>query len=88
MLARVHPVEAEFWSIRVTEPEDTPGIRALGAFGGKDAFVAIDWEYREGMTDFDSHVESAIEDWKGIFEAEPPFEGDSLDEYLSNYRAV
>ena len=32
MLARVKPVEDEFWSIRVTEPEKTPGIRSLGGF--------------------------------------------------------
>ena len=32
MLARVHPVDDEFWSIRVNEPLDTAGIRSLGAF--------------------------------------------------------
>ena len=28
-LARVAPVEAEFWSIRVLEPKDTDGLRSL-----------------------------------------------------------
>jgi hypothetical protein len=47
--ARVHPVKAEFWSIRVTAPEDTPGIRVLGAFADKDKFIALTWDYREDM---------------------------------------
>lgn len=47
MLARVHPVAAEFFSIRVTDPEETPGIRSLGAFVDKDTFVALIWDFRE-----------------------------------------
>jgi hypothetical protein len=35
MLARVHPVEDNFWAIRVTLPEDTPGIRAFRALPAK-----------------------------------------------------
>lgn len=52
MLARVHPVKYEFWSLRITDPENTPGIRVLGAFCAKDEFVALLWNYREQM-DFD-----------------------------------
>lgn len=88
MLARVHDVDDEFWSIRVTEPEDTAGIRSLGAFAARDKFVALTWEYREAMTDFDSHVEGVKQDWEDLFGSESPFFGDSLDEYLTNYRAV
>jgi hypothetical protein len=36
MLARVHPVEKEFWAIRVTDPDTTPGVRSFGAFSAKD----------------------------------------------------
>ena len=88
MLARVHNVDDEFWSIRVTEPEDTAGIRSLGAFAAKDKFLALTWEYREDMTDFDSHVQGVQQDWDDLFGSEPPFFGDRLDEYLTNYRAV
>ena len=88
MLARVHPIRADFWSIRVTEPTQTPGIRALGAFAGKDKFVALSWDYREDMADFDGDVQSAIDYWKDLFGGELPFKGRDLDEYLSNFRAV
>jgi hypothetical protein len=40
MMSRVEPVKAEFFSIRVTDPEETPGIRSLGAFVDRDTFVA------------------------------------------------
>jgi hypothetical protein len=88
MLSRVHPVDAEFWSIRVTEPGDTAGIRALGAFARVDQFIALTWEYREYMTDFDSHVEAVIQSWHDLFGNDPPLGGENLDEYLSFYRTV
>lgn len=88
MLARVHPVEMDFWSIRVTEPDRTPGIRVLGAFIAQDEFVALTWSYREDMTDFDGDVQAAIARWKEIFGARTPLKGGKLDEYLTNYYAV
>jgi len=89
MLARTHPVKAEFWSIRVTEPPDTPGIRSLGGFAGKDEFIALTWDYREVIdNDFDGEVVAVQDAWKDHFGSTPPFRGDSLDEYLTNYRAV
>lgn len=88
MLARVAPVEAEFWSIRITDPEDTPGIRALGAFAAKDTFVALIWDFRENIASFNEEVESVQEMWSDLFGTEPPFSGGSVDDYLSNYRIV
>ena len=43
MLARVDRVENEFWSIRVTEPDNTAGIRSFGAFHALNEFVAVTW---------------------------------------------
>src|SRR6266566_2044682 len=80
MLARVHPVEEEFWAIRVTEPPETPGIRAFGAFASQDAFVALTWEYREEIGEFDEEVDAAIASWIELFDPEEPFSGASLDE--------
>jgi hypothetical protein len=91
MLARVHPVDLDLWSIRVTLPEETPGIRSLGAFAGKDKFVALTWDRREDIEDFDCEIEAATERWTDYFERDAPcarFTGESLDEYLTNYRAV
>ena len=89
MLARVKPVEKEFWSIRVTDPEETPGIRSLGAFSDKDEFVALTWEKREVIQNqFDEEVASAIQVWGDYFGSETPHRGDSLDEYLTTYRSV
>lgn len=88
MFARVHPVKAQFWSIRVTLPEESPGIRAIGAFAGKDKFVALTWDYREKMVDFDGDVELAMKYWADLFGSQEPFRGDNLDAYLTNYRPV
>lgn len=86
MLARVGPVEDEFWSIRVTEPEKTDGIRCLGAFAERDKFIALTWEYREIINNkFSKEVEAAQAMWQGMFGKEPPFSGDTLDDYLTNY---
>jgi hypothetical protein len=90
MLARVHPVDDEFWSIRVNEPLDTAGIRSLGAFWKLNEFVALTWAKREDIgADFDAEVDEAQERWADLFAAETPHTGDDLDEYLTNYyRAV
>lgn len=84
MLARVCPIEEEFWSIRVNRPEETPGIRSLGAFSDINEFVALTWEMREHIPDFDEEVESVIESWKDYFGSELPHRGDSLNEYLTD----
>jgi hypothetical protein len=88
MLARVDPPGDEFWSIRVTDPEDTPGIRGFGGFSEQDWFVAVTWEYRENIEDFNAAVLDAMAAWQDFFGTESPLKGDSLDEYLTNYRAV
>lgn len=88
MLARVKPVEDEFWSIRVTSPEDSPGIRSFGAFSNLDEFIALTWIMREGIDNFDEEVTSTIEVWDDYFDPEEPHRGDSLNEYLTTCRAV
>jgi len=89
MLARVKPVEKEFWSIRVTAPEDTPGIRSLGGFSDKDEFVALTWEKREVIDNqFSEEVETAIQTWDDYFRPEIPHRGDELNEYLTTCRPV
>lgn len=88
MLARTDPIGDEVWSIRVTEPEDTPGIRAFGSFAEQNGFIALTWALREVIDDdFAGAVEDARDTWKDYF-GEPPFKGESLDEYLTHYRAV
>jgi hypothetical protein len=89
MLARVKPVKEEFWSIRVTAPEETPGIRSLGAFSDKDEFVALIWEKREIIgNQFNEEVDTAIQTWADYFGTEKPHRGDSLNEYLTTCRPV
>jgi hypothetical protein len=88
MLARVAPIKDQFWSIRVTEPEDTAGIRALGGFAAKDKFICLIWDYREGIPVFDDEVDAARDAWRDLFGSQGPFSGDNLDEYLTNYRPV
>jgi hypothetical protein len=90
MLARVENAEDEFWSIRVTEPANTAGIRSFGAFCALNEFVAVTWGMRDDICDeFDEAVTEAQERWKDLFGVEGPHSGVNLDEYLTNYyRAV
>lgn len=84
MLARVSPVEAEFWSIRVTDPEDTSGIRSIGAFCKCDEFVALTWNLREVIrTDFDEFVQDSMQVWSDHFGSKCPHRGDHINAYLS-----
>lgn len=83
-LARVCPVDAEFWSFRVTEPEETSGIRALGAFHATDEFIALRWGFREQIGHrFNEEVVETREDWQDIFDDIPPHKGVRLNEYIS-----
>jgi hypothetical protein len=90
MLARVEKIEDEFWSIRVTEPVKTAGIRSFGGFIALNEFIAVTWAMREDIgSDFDEAVTEAQEKWKDLFDTTPPHSGDSLDDYLTNYyRAI
>ena len=83
MLARVHKIEDEFWSIRVTEPERTPGIRAFGAFVDTDEFVALTWTMREDIEIFNDEVAEAKAIWKDHFGSEIPHHGSTLNAYLT-----
>jgi hypothetical protein len=87
MLARVDPAHAEFWCMRVTEPEQTPGIRALGAFVEKDAFALLTWHFREQMS-FDDDVTEVRQTWTDLFRDGSPHRGPAIDAYLSNYWEV
>jgi hypothetical protein len=87
MLARVSPVDNEFWDFRVTTPK--PQIRAFGGFAEKDTFVLVTWEYRDVIDDeFDAAVERCRVEWQKLFGRVTPFKGNSLDAYLSNYIPV
>jgi hypothetical protein len=89
MFARVAPVEDEFWSIRVTEPRDLPGIRSLGAFAAKDEFIALTWNYRETIgTEFYDEIDSVRTAWNGYFGSANPHSGGHIYDYLTIYRHV
>jgi hypothetical protein len=93
-LARVAPVEDEFWSIRVPAPIDTDGkpladgLRSLGGFHDQDEFIALTWEYREKIDrDFDWYVDEVREVWRDIFDSERPHKGENLYAYLTRFLA-
>lgn len=89
MMARVKPVKWEFFSIRVTLPETTPGIRSLGGFFEKDEFIALTWDLRENIDHFfDDEVVIVEAAWRNLFGSETPHKGDHLNEYLSNADSV
>lgn len=85
MLARVCPVEDDFWSMRITDPDDTPGMRILGAFSDLNSFVGLICDFREYIDDFDEEVYFVKESWKNYFGDLKPHTGRRLDDYLTNY---
>ena len=85
MLARVHPVNEDFWSMRIVDPPNTPGLRLLGGFCAKDEFVALKWEFRESIYDFDGEVNELKEAWRDHFGDLQPLSGSTVNEYLSNF---
>ncbi len=84
LIARVHPIQDEFWDLRVTAPK--PGIRAFGGFAELDAFVCLTWEFRDAIDEdnFSAEVERCKEEWRKLFGNTPPFKGDNIDAYLTN----
>lgn len=86
MLARTRPVGAGIWDIRCVDVDH--GIRCLGAFGGKDIFVALMWEYREEIADFDACVMECRATWDALFFPLPPFSGGSIDDYLTSFKVL
>lgn len=85
-LARVDPVSEEIWDIRSLEPPQ--GIRCFGAFASLNEFVALTWDYRENISDFNSAVRECAAEWNALFGDIRPHSGGSLDAYLTNYHAV
>ena len=90
MLARVHPVSDEIWDMR--SAKSRAGIRGLGAFGGRNFFIVLVWDYRDNFDKDDNHWAREIQrckaTWDELFGSIPRFKGASLDGYLSNYIAV
>jgi hypothetical protein len=85
-LARTHPARKEIWDLRCTRLDQ--GMRCFGVFAGKDLFVALTWDYRENIADFDSEVARCRQAWDDLFAPLQPFRGRNLDDYLSNYYVV
>lgn len=84
MMARTSPVEKQVWDFRCFDEDQ--GIRCFGLFGGKDFFIALTWDYRENIQDFNQAVKECSNEWTKLFRGIPLFEGRNLDEYLTNYQ--
>lgn len=88
-LARVSPVADEVWDIRCIDPNAR--IRCFGAFGGRNLFVALTWQYREDLSSNDEwkwEINRCKSKWDQLFDPLPRFKGVSLNEYLSNFTTV
>jgi len=87
LMARVKPIEDEFFDFRITAPY--PAIRAFGGFAERDVFVILTWQYRDVIgNDFDAEVERCKHEWQKLFGCTTPFKGRRLDDYLSNCTSV
>ena len=72
LIARVDPVQDEFWDMRVTAPK--PGIRAFGGFAELDTFICLTWEYRDVIGEnFDAQVDRCRDEWLKLFGSTKPF---------------
>jgi hypothetical protein len=87
LMARVDPIEDEFFDFRITSP--FPQIRAFGGFAEKNTFVLVTWNYRDAIeNDFDGEVARCKMEWQKLFGNTPPFKGNGLNDYLSNFISV
>lgn len=83
-MARLLPDANEVWDIRCRDPQ--PGIRLLGRFAKKNVFVALTWEDRLPLRDFESAewkaaINRCVEEWNRGFWSEP-LRGNFPDDYL------
>jgi hypothetical protein len=85
-MARTDPVAKEVWDIRCLRLDQ--GIRCFGCFAARDLFIALTWDYRENITDFDEEVRRCRQVWDDLFLSLQPRKKANLHEYLSNYLAV
>ncbi len=85
-MARTAPKLLEIWDFRVQMPDQ--GIRCFGAFGDRNLFIALTWEYRETITDFDAEVRRCAKEWERLFGSIGRYRGKDLDDYLTGYMAV
>jgi hypothetical protein len=87
LMARVAPVEDEFFDFRVTAPH--PQIRAFGGFAARDTFVLVTWNYRAEIAEkFNEEVLRCKHEWQSLFGNITPFKGKSLNDYLTNFDPV
>lgn len=84
MMARTAPVQEQIWDFRCFDEDQ--GIRCFGFFGGKDFFIALTWDYRESIENFNQAVKECSDERARLFKGIPLFQGRKLDEYLTNYQ--
>jgi hypothetical protein len=86
-LARLDPMVEEVWEIRSRDPK--PGIRVFGRFAEKDVFVALTWEFRDGLggpasREWRDAREGCKAEWRKLFPTYPALGRDNLHDYASN----
>ena len=85
-MARISPVELEVFDFRSLVG---PGIRAFGCFVEKNQFLALTWDYRENISNFEfecKRCRAALQQICGS--AEPFSKGEQLHDYLEDYIPV
>jgi hypothetical protein len=85
-MSQLKPPDTEVWDFRCRDPE--PGIRILGSFAEKDAFVALTWELRNplgafGSREWDAAILRCKTNWLSLFECQP-LTGSYPSDYISN----
>lgn len=85
MLARAEPHNQYVFDFRSAGLEG--GIRVFGSFAQKDWFVALTWDFREGL-DWAAEVQASRQSWIDLFGTPPPELGATPDAFVGNYQTV
>jgi hypothetical protein len=86
-MARLDPIADEVWEIRSRDPK--PGIRVFGRFSEKDVFIALTWEFRDGLggpasREWRDAREGCKAEWRKLFPTYPALGRNDLHDYASN----
>jgi hypothetical protein len=86
-IAPVDPVGLRIWDIRSLSP--LPQIRCFGGWAEQDTFIALTWQWRDDIEDFEEEARECRRGWDKLFPGTEPFKAETIDGYIKKrYRVV
>jgi len=86
-MGHLDPQTDGMWTMKPSKP--SPGIRIFGQFAKRDLFIALDWEDRLYLEDYNSRlwkraIRNCKQKWATLFNPYTPVTEDNSHAYLSN----